>query len=138
MDTTARAGPSTTTRWSIAGAAGLLGAGAVGAIAAAVRDDGPDLVTFTVFAVMALPFLAALVAIALDRTEHPEQAEDSIESQWTTRASSGAFYDTMVAMGLATFATSVLDTDSLPLWLFILLGLADMSTRLVLLQRREG
>ena len=81
---------------------------------------------------------AALVAIALDRTEHPEQAEDSIESQWATRASSGAFYDTMVAMGLATFATSVLDTASLPLWLFVLLGLADMATRLVLLQRREG
>ncbi|CAB4912311.1 unannotated protein [freshwater metagenome] len=128
----------TRTRWTIAIAAGVLGACAVGGVAAAVRDDAPDTVTFAVFAAMTLPFVAALVAIALDRTEHPEQAEDSIESQWATRASSGAFYDTLVAMGLATFATSVLDTASLPLWLFVLLGLADMATRLVLLQRREG
>jgi hypothetical protein len=118
--------------------AGLLGACAVGGVAAAVRDDAPDTVTFAVFAALTLPFVAALVAIALDRTEHPERAEDSIESQWTTRASSGAFYDTIIAMGLATFATSVLDTASLPLWLFVVLGLADMSVRLVLLQRREG
>ena len=74
----------------------------------------------------------------MDKSEHPERDEDSIESQWSTRASSGAFYDTMVAMGLATFATSVLDTASLPLWLSVLLGLADMSTRLMLLQRRDG
>ena len=86
----------------------------MGGVAAAVRDDAPDTVTFAVFAAMTLPFIAALVAIVLDRTEHPEQAEDSIECQWATRASSGAFYDTMVAMGLATFATSVLDTASLP------------------------
>ena len=46
----------------------------------------------------------------LDRTTYPERDADSIESQWTTRASSGAFYDTIIAMGLATFATSVLDT----------------------------
>lgn len=138
MDTITDTGRSTATRWTIAGVAGLLGACAVGGVAAAVRDDAPDAVTFAVFAVMTLPFVAALVAIALDRTEHPERAEDSIESQWTTRASSGAFYDTIIAMGLATFATSVLGTASLPLWLFVLLGLADMTVRLVLLQRREG
>lgn len=127
-----------TTRWTIAATAGTAVAALVGLVAATTRDDAPDAVTFAVFAVMSLPFVVALVAIGLDRTEHPEQAEDSIESQWTTRASSGAFYDTIVAMGLATFATSVLDTASLPLWLFVVLGLADMSARLVLLQRREG
>lgn len=127
-----------TTRWTISVAVGAAVAAAVGLVAATVRDDAPDAVTFGVFAAMSLPFVVALVAIALDRTEHPEQAEDSIESQWTTRASSGAFYDTIVAMGLATFATSLLDTGSLPLWIFVLLGLADMSTRMVLLQRREG
>ena len=41
-------------------------------------------------------------------------------------------------MGLATFATSVLDTAAVPVWVFLVLGLADMSTRLVVLQRREG
>lgn len=110
----------------------------MGGVAAAVRDDAPDSVTFAVFAAMSLPFIVALVAIGLDKSEHPERDGDSIESQWSTCASSGAFYDTMVAMGLATFATSVLDTASLPLWLFVLLGLADMSTRLMLLQRRDG
>lgn len=138
MDTATRTASSTTTRWVMAGTAGLLAACAVGGLAAAVRDDAPDGITFAVFAAVTLPFVVALVAIALDRTEHPEQAEDSIESQWTTRASSGAFYDTIVAMGLATFATSVLDTAPLPLWLFVLLGLTDMTVRLVVLQRREG
>lgn len=138
MDTTTETRRDSRKRWAIAAGGGALGACAVGAVAAVVRDDAPDSVTFAVFAAMTLPFIAALVAIALDRTEHLEKAEDSIEFQWTTRASSGAFYDTMVAMGLATFATSVLDTASLPLWIFVLLGLADMSARLVLLQRREG
>ncbi|MCY7400546.1 MAG: hypothetical protein LH477_06260 [Nocardioides sp.] len=138
MDTITEAGQDTRKRWIIAVGAGVLGACLAGGLAAAVRDDAPDTVTFGVFAAMSLPFIVALVAIGLDRTEYPERDEDSIESQWTTRASSGAFYDTMVAMGLATFATSLLDTASLPLWLFVLLGLADMSTRLVLLQRREG
>lgn len=138
MDATTEARQDTRKRWIIAAGVGVIGACAVGGIAAAVRDDAPDTVTFAVFAAMTLPFIAALVAIALDRTDYPERDEDSIESQWTTRASSGAFYDTIVAMGLATFATSVLDTASLPLWIFVLLGLADMSVRLVLLQRREG
>lgn len=138
MDTTTHTRSANRTRWIVAAVAGVVGACAVGGVAAAVRDDAPDTVTFAVFAAMTLPFIAALVAIALDRTDHPERDEDSIESQWSTRASSGAFYDTIVAMALATFATSVLDTASLPLWLFVLLGLADMSVRLVLLQRREG
>ena len=128
----------TTTRWVVAVVAGLVGATLVGAVAAWARTDASDAVTFTVFAAMSLPFIVALVAIALDRTTYPERDEDSIESQWTTRASSGAFYDTMVAMGLATFATSVLDTAAVPVWVFLVLGLADMSTRLVVLQRREG
>lgn len=63
----------TRTRWTIAIAAGVLGACAVGGVAAAVRDDAPDTVTFAVFAAMTLPFVAALVAIALDRTEHPSR-----------------------------------------------------------------
>jgi hypothetical protein len=129
---------SSTTRRAVAVGAGLVGATAVGAVAAWARTDGSDAVTFTVFAAMSLPFIAALVAIVLDRTPYPERDADSIESQWTTRASSGAFYDTMVAVGLATFASSVLDTAALPSWAFLLLGLVDMSTRLVLLQRREG
>lgn len=127
-----------TTRWTIAAAAGTAVAAVVGIVAATTRDDAPDIVTFAVFAAATLPFVVALVAIGLDRTEHPEQAEDSIESQWTTRASSGAFYDTIVAMAVTAFAASVLDWETLPLWIFVLLGLADMSARLVILQRREG
>lgn len=132
--------PGTTARWTVAVVAGLAVAVAVavGAAAARARDDVSDLVTFTVFAAMTWPFVVALVAIVLDRTPYPERDEDSIESQWTTRASSGAFYDTVVAMALTTFATAVLDTASLPLWPFVLLGLVDMGVRLGLLQRREG
>jgi hypothetical protein len=129
---------TTTRRWAIALVVGLVASAVVGSVAARVRTDASDVVTFAVFATMSLPFLVALVAIALDRTPHPERDEDSIESQWATRASSGAFYDTMIAMGLATFATSVLDTAAVPAWAFLLLGLADMTGRLVVLQRREG
>lgn len=124
--------------WLLAAGPALVLAAGAGALAARARTDAPDGVTFAVFAVMTFPFLLALGAIALDRTKHPEQEEESIERQWTTAASSGAFFDTMVAMGLATFATSLLDTGSLPAWVFIVLGLTDFTVRLVLLQRRQG
>ena len=124
--------------WLIAAIPALVLAAGVGALAARVRTDAPDAITFAVFAAMTFPFILALGVLLLDRTPHPEQQADSIESQWTTRASSGAFYDTIVAMAAASFATSVLDTDSVPVWAFILLGLVDISIRLVLLAHREG
>lgn len=134
---------STTTRtplapWLKAAVPALVAALAVGAGAAAVRTDAPDSVTFAVFAAITFPFVLALGALLLDSTEHPEQHEDSIERQWTTRASSGAFFDTVTAMGLTVFATSVLDTRGVPLWLFVVLAMADFSVRLVLLRRRES
>ena len=124
--------------WLIAVIPALVLAAGVGAVAARVRTDAPDHITFAVFAAMTFPFILALGVVVLDRTPHPEQHADSIESQWTTRASSGAFYDTIVAMAAASFVTSVLDTHSVPVWAFILLGLADMSIRLVHLAHREG
>ena len=44
----------------------------------------------------------------------------------------------LITMGLATFATSLLDTECLPAWVFILLGMVDFSVRLLFLQRRQG
>ena len=134
----------TTTRpslkpWLIAAGPALLLALGVGLLAARLRTDASDGVEFAVFAAMTFPFLLAFGAILLDRSPAgPEQQEDSIERQWTTRASSGAFFDTVIAMGLTTFATSVLDTSGAPLWIFVVLALADFSTRLAILQRREG
>ncbi|MCD4526448.1 hypothetical protein [Nocardioides sp. cx-173] len=128
----------TATRWATAVGCGLGAAAAVGSLAAWARDDASDGITFAVFALLTLPFVTALAALLLDRTPRPERDEDSIESQWATRASSGAFYDTIAAMGLATVASSVLDTDSVPIWVFLVLGLLDMCARLVLLGRREG
>lgn len=124
--------------WLIAVIPALVLAVGVGAVAARVRTDAPDDITFAVFAALTFPFILALGVVVMDRTPQPEQHADSIESQWTTRASSGAFYDTIVAMAAATFVTSVLDTDAVPVWAFILLGLADMSIRLALLAHREG
>ena len=138
MTTTTTTRHRSITRWVVAGLTGLAAAATVGGVAAWTRDDTSGGVTFAVFAAMTLPFFVMLVAVVLDRAPHPEQDEDSIESQWTTRASSGAFYDTMIVMGLATFVTSVFDVTSVPVWAFALLGLADMGTRLVLLQRRES
>ncbi|ANH38596.1 hypothetical protein I601_2171 [Nocardioides dokdonensis FR1436] len=135
--------PTTTTArplrpWLLAALPALALAAGVGALAARVRDDAPDAVTFTVFAAMTFGFFLALGAILLDRTERPEQNEDSIESQWAREASSRAFYDLLIALALVTFLTSVLDTGGVPLWPFVALGLADISVRLVVLQRREG
>lgn len=126
------------TRWTVATLAGATGAAVVGVLAARARDDASDAVSFTVFALVALPFLVALVAVALDRTDHPERSEDSIESQWATRASSGAFYDVVTAMGLTLLVSSVLDAPTVPLLVFVALALVDMGVRLALLQRREG
>lgn len=125
--------------WLLAAGPALLLALAVGAGAARVRTDAADSVEFGVFAAMTFPFLLAFGALLLDRSEAgPELHEDSIESQWRTRASSGAFFDTVIAMGLTTFATSVLDTTSAPLWIFVILALADFAVRLAVLHRREA
>ncbi|GAA1936735.1 hypothetical protein [Nocardioides hwasunensis] len=124
--------------WLKASVPALVVALAVGAGAAAVRTDAPAGVVFAVFASLTFPFALALGAVLLDRTEHPEEHEDSIERQWTTRASSGAFFDTVVAMGLTVFATSVLDTRGAPLWLFVILALGDFAVRLAVIRRREA
>lgn len=124
--------------WLIATGPAIAAAAAVGAAAARVRTDAPDDIAFAVFAAMTFPFILALGVVLLDRTPHPEQHEDSIESQWRTTASSGAFYDTIIAMGLATFVTSVLDSAGLPLWIFVILGLGDFAVRLTILARRDG
>lgn len=124
--------------WLKAAVPALVVALAVGAGAAAVRTDASDGVTFAVFAALTFPFALALGALLLDRTEHPEQHEDSIERQWTTRASSGAFFDLVTALGLTLFATSVLDTGGAPLWIFVVLGLADFTVRHSVIRRRES
>ncbi|GHJ57642.1 hypothetical protein NOK12_01610 [Nocardioides sp. OK12] len=124
--------------WLLATAPALVLAAGVGAVAARVRDDAPAEVSFTVFAVMTFGCFLALGAVLLDRTERPEQHEDSIESQWARSASSGAFYDLVVALGVVTFLTALLDAGHVPLWPFVVLGLGDLSVRLVVLQRREG
>ena len=135
MNTTARTPLSP---WLKAAVPAVVVALAVGAGAAAVRTDAPDGLTFAVFAAMTFPFVLALGAVLLDRSEHPEQHEDSVERQWTTRASSGAFFDTVTAMGLTVFATAVLDTRGAPLWIFVVLALADFTVRLAVLRRRES
>lgn len=124
--------------WLIAAGPALAIALGVGALAARIRTDAPDGVTFGIFAAVTFPFLLALGALLLDRTEAPEHHEDSIESQWATKASSAAFYDTVVAMGLTSFATAVLDTASVPVWIFVILALGDLAIRLMILQRKEG
>ena len=134
----------TTTRpslkpWLIAACPALLLALGVGLVAARLRTDASDSVEFAVFAAMTFPFLLAFGAILLDRSEpDPSSRRTRSSAQWTTRASSGAFFDTVIAMGLTTFATSVLDTAGAPLWIFVVLALADFSTRMAILQRREG
>ena len=58
--------------------------------------------------------------------------------QWVTQATSGAFLDLVFALGIATTATAVLDTDAVPTVAFLVIAMADSAARYAILQRREG
>ncbi len=131
---------NTATRWTVTAAGAVTIATAVGLVAATVRDDGAAWLLFTAFAVATLvPALAGLGlltgAIATDRTEHDE---DTVEHEWYVRATSGAFTDLLLVLGIVVFVSSVLDGPELPLVLVIILAMADVMVRYTWLSRREA
>ena len=44
----------------------------------------------------------------------------------------------MFALGIATTATAVLDTEAVPTVAFLVIAMADSAARYAILQRREG
>ena len=126
------------TPWLTASLIGVAAAAVTGGIAAWFTTEGDPTLRFIVFAVMTLPVGIGAGALLLAPTATPEHHEDSVESAWMTQASSGAFLDLLLALGLATTATAVLDTAPVPTVVFCVLGMADVALRYALLQRKEG
>ena len=131
---------TTTTRWTATTVGSLLLAAAVGLVAATVRDDGAPWLLFTAFAgatlIPAVGGLALLTgAVRADRTEHDDE---TIEHEWFVRATSGAFTDLLLVLGVVVFVTSVLDGPDLPLVLVIVLAMVDVMVRYTALSRREA
>ncbi len=125
-------------RWSVALAVGLLLATATGLLAARAQGDGRDALLTVVYALVTAPCWVALVLVLTSPSGRPEHDEDSVETQWLATAASGAFLDLLIALGLATTATSVLDVAPVPTVVFLGLAMLDVTVRLEVQRRREG
>lgn len=125
-------------RWSVAAVCGGALAALIGVAAARAQTEKPFMSVFLAFFLCTVPFLVAGAAALLDPTDHPEAREDSVEDRWLTKASSGAFNDTVMAMGLVLVVTSVLDLPDISTGIFLGLAMLDMSLRYFTLQQREG
>lgn len=79
--------------------------------------------------------LGYLVAAPDQRVPHQE---DTVESEWLQQATSGAFLDLFIALGVTTAITSIADLEPLDPAYFLVLGMADVALRYGLLQRREA
>lgn len=126
------------TNWLVAGAVGVVLAALTGTVAAFAQTGGADTLRLVTFGVMSLPCWLGLVSLLLSKDERPDHHEDSVEMQWITQATSGAFLDLLFALGIATTATSLLGTDAVPTVAFLVIAMADAAARYAILQRREG
>ncbi|WP_353115175.1 hypothetical protein [Microbacterium sp.] len=123
---------------------GVIMAGAAGAVALATDSVGPyPVFGATVVALVLLwPCVGLVWALIVDRetlqgaTENPEQ---SVESAWYSRASSGAFGDTLLVTGLGAAAIGVANipiTAPIALSAVLLIALGSWAIRYLLLRRR--
>ncbi|MCW2738931.1 hypothetical protein [Nocardioides sp.] len=126
------------TRWLITGAVGVALAALTGTLAAYAQTGGADTLRLVTFGVMSLPCWLGLASLLLTKDDRPEHHEDSVEMQWITQATSGAFLDLLLVLGIATAATAVLGTDPVPTVAFVVVAMADSAARYAILQRREG
>ena len=126
------------TSWLLAAAVGITLAAATGTIAAYAQTGGMDTLRLVTFGVMSLPCWLGLVKLRSSTDERPDHHEDSVEMQWVTQATSGAFLDLVFALGIATTATAVLGTEAVPTVAFLVIAMADSAARYAILQRREG
>lgn len=122
---------------------GIFAAAAIGGLATLFRDDH-TLLVFIVFAGATLgPAIAtALLVLEPSKANAPARLPGSIEQNWWQRASSQAFVDLMIVVGVALFAVSVADLSEVHTGLLfaiiLLIAWTDVAIRLVLLRRAEG
>lgn len=126
------------TSWLLAGAVGVVLAALTGTVAAYAQTGGMDQLRLVTFGVMSLPCWVGLVSLLRANDDRPAHDEESVEIQWITQATSGAFLDLLLVLGIATTATAVLGTDAAPTVAFVVIAMADAAARYAILQRREG
>ncbi len=126
------------TNWLVAAAVAVVLAAVTGTVAAYAQTGGMDQLRLVTFAVMSLPCWIGLVTLLRADDEGPEHAEDSVEMQWITQATSGAFLDLLLVLGIATTATAVLGTEAVPTVAFLVIAMVDAAARYGIVQRREG
>jgi hypothetical protein len=124
--------------WLLAGGVGVALAALTGTIAAYAQTGGMDALRLVTFGVMSLPCWVGLVSLLRSADERPAHDEESVEMQWITQATSGAFLDLLLVLGIATTATAVLGTDAVPTVAFLVVAMADAAARYAILVRREG
>ena len=127
-------------RWAsvVFGAVAL--AVATGAAASYAREGTWEILTVAVFALLSSPCWAGLLSILLAGPDErpPAHHEDSVESRWIERATSSAFLDVVLALGLATAATNIADIRPVSGVVFLTLAMVDAAVRYAVLQRRES
>ncbi|MEK8070037.1 hypothetical protein [Rhodococcoides navarretei] len=117
---------------------GIALAAVVGVVAASVRDDGGWQVALVFAAATAPALVGAMWTLVPQRSpKMPENPEDSVEFQWLQQASSGAFFDLLIALGVATAASAILDTELVPVVAFLALAMADVAVRYLVLSRTQ-
>lgn len=124
--------------WLLVVGVGIALAALTGTVAAYAQTGGMDGLRLVTFAVMSLPCWIGLVSLLRSTGERPAHDEESVETQWITRATSGAFLDLLLVLGVATTATAVLGTDAVPTVAFVVVAMADAAARYAILMRQEG
>jgi hypothetical protein len=124
--------------WLVATAVGVTLAALTGTMAAYAQTGGLDPLRLIVFGVMSLPCWIGLVSLLRADDERPAHDDESIEMQWTTQATSGAFLDLLLVLGIATTATALLGLEAVPTVAFVVVAMGDAAARYAILQRREG
>ena len=126
------------TNWLVAAAVGVTLAALTGIVAAWAQTGGLDSLRFVTFGVMSLPCWVGLVTLLRSEDDRPAHADESVEMQWITEATSGAFLDLLLVLGVATTASAVLGLEAVPTVALLVVAMLDAAARYAILQRREG
>jgi len=114
-------------------------AAGVGAIAATF-NQGPFLLTMLVFGLAVLPAAYGIGTLVLIGPIEPEYHEETVEHRWMVRASSGAFLDVVIGVGvtLAVISVFAIDLEARTTLVFVLgAAMVDVAVRYAML-RRQG
>jgi hypothetical protein len=137
--------PAVVLRSVAAGVTGLLVASALGLLAGALGEPGQFWLRAGVFAACTLGPACGLgwLLFVAGRTgpDAVARPEETVAQLWWQRSAAAAFLDLLVVAGLVLTALAVTDLrlDAVAVLTgLVVLGLADVTVRLAVLQRREA